>query len=102
MQKVSLPEPCTVNTVLFSWCVQERLVSVVYGLLMQSKLHFLTALREGILTNLKYTVKEVRQHTHSLSLPLSLSLSLTHFLSLSLSLSLCLSHFLSLAVSISA
>ena len=40
-------------------CMQERLVSVVYGLLMQGKLHFLTALREGILTRLKTFVKEV-------------------------------------------
>lgn len=47
--------------------VQERLVSVVYGLLMQSKLHFLAALREGILTHLKSFVKEVSNpptHTH--------------------------------------
>ena len=49
--------------------LQERLVSVVYGLLMQSKLHFLTALREGILTHLKTFVKEVNKpsftHTHN-------------------------------------
>ena len=38
---------------------QERLVSVVYGLLRQSKLHFLTALREGLLAYLKLQVKEV-------------------------------------------
>ena len=45
-------------------CVQERLVSVVYGLLMQSKLHFLTALREGILSHLKTFVKEVSAYCH--------------------------------------
>ena len=39
-------------------------MSVVYGLLMQSKLHFLAALRDGILTHLKSFVKEV-SHTHT-------------------------------------
>ena len=44
-------------------------MSVVYGLLMQSKLHFLAALREGILTHLKSFVKEVsNSHTHVLHL----------------------------------
>jgi hypothetical protein len=44
---------------------EERLVSVVYGLLMQGKLHFLTALREGILTRLKTFVKEtVKTYLH--------------------------------------
>ena len=38
---------------------QERLVSVVYGLLRQSKLHFLTALREELLAYLKLQIKEV-------------------------------------------
>jgi len=43
---------------LFPAC-QERLMSVVYGLLRQSKLHFLTALREVLLAHLKNQVKEV-------------------------------------------
>jgi hypothetical protein len=44
---------------------EERLVSVVYGLLMQSKLHFLAALREGILTHLKSLVKEtIKTYLH--------------------------------------
>lgn len=34
-------------------------MSVVYGLLRQSKLHFLTALREVLLAHLKNQVKEV-------------------------------------------
>ena len=34
-------------------------MSVVYGLLRQSKLHFLTALREILLAHLKNQVKEV-------------------------------------------
>ena len=47
---------------------QERLVSVVYGLLMQSKLHFLAALREGILAYIKTFVKEVSGSRPSLLL----------------------------------
>lgn len=39
--------------------MQERLVSVVYGLLRQGKLHFLTALREELFNFLKAQVKEV-------------------------------------------
>ena len=34
-------------------------MSVVYGLLMQGKLHFLAALREGVLSHLKTLVREV-------------------------------------------